>query len=125
MGQKGFFDVERRLEAISALGDPLETIKKIVPWLQRSAWSPARHQNRPRSGAHLGTSPALVRSAKAKSPKPAIVRGALLIDFGLDEAGEISQRILPAEIARLHRNSVGNALLHDSQLGADRYLLER
>jgi hypothetical protein len=26
MGQKGFFDVERRLEAISALGDPLETI---------------------------------------------------------------------------------------------------
>ena len=30
MGQKGFFDVERRLEAISAKGDPLETIKKIV-----------------------------------------------------------------------------------------------
>jgi hypothetical protein len=32
MGQKGFFDVDRRLEAISAKGDPLETIKKIVPW---------------------------------------------------------------------------------------------
>ena len=32
MGQKGFFDVERRLEAISAKGYPLETIKKIVPW---------------------------------------------------------------------------------------------
>src|SRR6266542_2860610 len=32
----------------------------------------------PRSGAHLGTSPALVRSAEAESPKPAIVRGALL-----------------------------------------------
>jgi hypothetical protein len=31
-GQKGFFDVERRLETISAKGDPLETIKKIVPW---------------------------------------------------------------------------------------------
>src|SRR5262249_61552989 len=30
MGQTGFFDVERRLEAISAKGDPLETIKKIV-----------------------------------------------------------------------------------------------
>ena len=26
MGQKGFFDVEGRLEAISAKGDPLETI---------------------------------------------------------------------------------------------------
>jgi transposase, IS5 family len=32
MGQRGFFDVERRLEAISAKGDPLETIKKIVRW---------------------------------------------------------------------------------------------
>jgi hypothetical protein len=32
MGQKGFFDVERRLKAISAKGDPLEMIKKIVPW---------------------------------------------------------------------------------------------
>jgi hypothetical protein len=30
MGQKGFFDVERRLEAISAKGDPLETIKRMV-----------------------------------------------------------------------------------------------
>ena len=32
MGQKGFFDVKRRLEAISAKGDPLETIKTTVPW---------------------------------------------------------------------------------------------
>src|SRR5215469_15319976 len=32
MGQTGFFDIERRLEAISAKGDPLETIKKIVRW---------------------------------------------------------------------------------------------
>src|SRR5260370_323799 len=32
VGQKGFFDVERRLEAISAKGDPLETIRKMVRW---------------------------------------------------------------------------------------------
>src|SRR2546423_12441013 len=32
MRQKGFFDVERRLEAISAKGDPLETIKKMGRW---------------------------------------------------------------------------------------------
>lgn len=32
MGQAGFFDVDRRLEAISAKGDPLETIKTTVPW---------------------------------------------------------------------------------------------
>jgi hypothetical protein len=49
----------------------------------------------------------------------------LLIDFGLDEAGEISQRILPAEIARFHRDGVGKTFLHDIQLGADGYLLER
>ena len=30
MGQKGFFDVERRLEAISAKGDPLEALNVIV-----------------------------------------------------------------------------------------------
>jgi transposase, IS5 family len=32
MGQKGFFDVERRLEAISAKGDPLEIMRKMVRW---------------------------------------------------------------------------------------------
>jgi hypothetical protein len=30
-GQPGFFDVNRRLEAISAKGDPLETINGTVP----------------------------------------------------------------------------------------------
>src|SRR6516162_6065891 len=32
MGQPGFFDLDRRLEAISVKGDPLETIKAAVPW---------------------------------------------------------------------------------------------
>ena len=32
MGQTGFFDLERRLDALSAKGDPLETIKTTVPW---------------------------------------------------------------------------------------------
>src|SRR3990170_3658044 len=32
MGQMGFHDFERRLEALSAKGDPLETIKATVPW---------------------------------------------------------------------------------------------
>ena len=30
--QMGFFDLDRRLEAISSKGDPLETIKASVPW---------------------------------------------------------------------------------------------
>jgi transposase len=32
MGQTGFFDLERRLDALSCKGDPLETIKTTVPW---------------------------------------------------------------------------------------------
>jgi IS5 family transposase len=32
MGYPGFFDLERRLDVLSAKGDPLETIKTTVPW---------------------------------------------------------------------------------------------
>src|SRR3954464_8152826 len=32
MGQLGFFDVDKRLQALSARGDPLEAIDHFVPW---------------------------------------------------------------------------------------------
>jgi hypothetical protein len=32
MGQLGFFDAEQRLAALSAKGDPLEAIDRLVPW---------------------------------------------------------------------------------------------
>src|SRR5450759_5201692 len=32
MGQFGFFDADRRLAAITAKGDPLETIARVVPF---------------------------------------------------------------------------------------------
>ena len=32
VGQPGFFDLDKRLEAISAKGDPLETLKAVVPF---------------------------------------------------------------------------------------------
>ena len=32
MGQMGFYDLDTRLEAISAKGDPLELIKVAVVW---------------------------------------------------------------------------------------------
>ena len=32
MGQFGFFDANKRLEALSAKGDPLEAIAALVPW---------------------------------------------------------------------------------------------
>ena len=33
MGQLGFFDADKRLQALSARGDPLEAIARLVPWL--------------------------------------------------------------------------------------------
>src|SRR4029450_180341 len=32
MGQLGFFDADKRLEALSAKGDPLEAIDRLVAW---------------------------------------------------------------------------------------------
>jgi IS5 family transposase len=32
MGQFGFFDADKRLAALSAKGDPLEAIDRLVPW---------------------------------------------------------------------------------------------
>src|SRR5215475_15908516 len=32
MGQLGFFDADKRLAAMSAKGDPLEAIDRLVPW---------------------------------------------------------------------------------------------
>jgi hypothetical protein len=36
MGQFGFFDAERRLGAITAKGDPLEMIARVVPYATKS-----------------------------------------------------------------------------------------
>ena len=32
MGQLGFFDADKRLATLSAKGDPLEAIDRLVPW---------------------------------------------------------------------------------------------
>jgi hypothetical protein len=32
MGQLSFFDTDKRLAALSAKGDPLEAIARLVPW---------------------------------------------------------------------------------------------
>src|SRR5436190_23701806 len=32
MGQLGFFDADERLSALSAKGDPLQAIDRLVPW---------------------------------------------------------------------------------------------
>jgi transposase, IS5 family len=54
MGQLGFFDTEKRLAALSAKGDPLEAIDRLVPWesfradIEAVVLTPADHK---KSGA--------------------------------------------------------------------------
>src|SRR6516165_1153514 len=61
------------------------------------------------------------RTSCAAVPEAAKLRGffccsasvALLIDFRLDELRQVSQRLLPTEIASLRRNGIRQAFLHD------------
>ena len=62
MGQKGFFDVERRLEAISAKGDPLETIERIVRWEDFRADIEAVTRRSPRSARATPAESPMTRS---------------------------------------------------------------
>ena len=66
MGQKSFFDVERRLEVISAKGDPLETIKKVVPWEDFRADIEAVTETKPEER----------KSNAGRKPYDAILKGA-------------------------------------------------
>jgi len=50
MGQMGFYDLDNRLEAISAKGDPLELIKATVPWESFRAEIEAVTRAKPRRG---------------------------------------------------------------------------
>src|SRR4051794_38142023 len=56
---------------------------------------------------------------------PTTLDNELLIDFRLYELGQILQRLLPAEIASLHRNDVRQVFLNDVQLRAYRYVFQR
>jgi len=51
--------------------------------------------------------------------QPSLAPDALLVDLGLDEPCQVSQRLLPTEITGLEWNDVRQACLHDIQLGAD------
>ena len=53
MGQLGFFDADKRLAAISAKGDPLEMIDRVVPFESFRAESIVRAAHRDGSRPHL------------------------------------------------------------------------
>src|SRR6266849_9666842 len=65
------------------------------------------------------------RSHAIRSRRPLLDPDALLIDLGLDEPCQISQRLLPTEITSLRWNDVRHACLRNINLGADRYFLQR
>src|SRR5437899_10930803 len=92
MGQKGFFDVERRLEAISAKGDPLETIKKMVRWEDFRADIEAVTERRPeerqndRTGAISRCGDEMMRMMLYEgAPKHAGAYGEVVLAQGLGE----------------------------------------
>ena len=45
-------------------------------------------------------------------------------NFGLDEGRKLGERFLPAEIAHLQRDDLGQPFLHYVQLGSTRYLFQ-
>src|SRR4051794_13103616 len=46
-------------------------------------------------------------------------------DFRFDQGGKLRERLLPAEMAHLERNGVGDAGLHDADVGSAGDLLQR
>jgi hypothetical protein len=67
MGQKGFFDVERRLEAISALSDPLETIRKRCHWEDFRSDIEAVTETKPEERRATPAASPLTRSSSSRS----------------------------------------------------------
>jgi hypothetical protein len=69
MWQMGFFDADRRLEAVSAKGDPLVTIDAVVPW----------EELRPEIEAVVLTSDEQRQSSAGRKPTDGIVLLRMLV----------------------------------------------
>src|SRR3954471_12826104 len=69
MGQLGFFDAEKRLAALSAKGDPLEAIDRLVPW----------NSFRADIEAVVLTPDAMKKSTAGRKPADAIVMFRMLV----------------------------------------------
>ena len=63
MGQFGFFDADRRLAAITAKGDPLEVIARVVPFesfraeIEAAVLTPVSEKRRPPANEFMRTKP--------------------------------------------------------------------
>jgi hypothetical protein len=103
MGQKGFFDVERRLEAISAKGDPLETIKKIVPWEDFRADIEAVTETKPEER----------RSNAGRKPYDAILKFKIVVLQSLDNLSDEQTEYLIRDRLSFMTRGPGAGCHHD------------
>jgi len=78
---------------------------------------------RKRRGGRRLTCHCCGRRKRATTAASVGLRGSVL-DLGLDEHGEVIERLLPAEITGLDRDGSRQALLDDIDLRADRHRLQ-
>src|SRR5262249_60384531 len=103
MGQLGFFDAEQRLAALSAKGDPLEAIDRLVPW----------ESFRAEIEAVVLTPDEVRKSSAGRKPIDAIVLFRMLVLQALnnlsDEQGEYQVRDR-LSFTRFLRQGVGGSI---------------
>ena len=86
MGQLGFFDADKRLQALSARGDPLEAIDHLVPW----------ESFRAEIEAVVLTPDELRKSSAGRKPFDAILMFRMLVLQARDENAELQAGRTPA-----------------------------
>jgi hypothetical protein len=98
MGQLGFFDADNRLTALSAKGDPLEAIDRLVPWesfrgdIEAAVLTPETER----------------KSTAGRKPIDAIVLFRMLILQSLYNLSDAMHKLI-------RRYDVSDAAVHDSQ----------
>ena len=98
MGQLGFFDSDNRLTALSAKGDPLEAIDRLVPW----------ESFRGDIEAAVLTLETERKSTAGRKPIDAIVLFRMLILQSLYNLSDAMHKLI-------RRYDVSDAAVHDSQ----------
>jgi hypothetical protein len=98
MGQLGFFDADNRLTALSAKGDPLEAIDRLVPW----------ESFRGDIEAAVLTLETERKSTAGRKPIDAIVLFRMLILQSLYNLSDAMHKLI-------RRYDVSDAAVHDSQ----------
>ena len=109
MGQLGFFDADKRLTALSAKGDPLEAIDRLVPW----------ESYRADIEAVVLTPDEMRKSSAGRKPVDAIVMFRMLVLQALNRAPRtMTFWRRDREVARIGEHFHGRSDADASALGA-------